>query len=545
MDFRSFILISLAIPLAAFADSPEVLVNPQGLAQQDLSIRGSSYTGSGSSINGHNLKVPYSAHFNSELPVLDKILSSGDVHHGLDNVSGHLIGTAAYHTQPLKVTSEVSAAIGTKEHYQASTFGSSENIGGFIDWEKVRKVDYDANDLERLSAGAFVQFVHNDWLFDILTASQTKEFDAQGYYGVLSTVYAEERTDDGLLFASASKGDLDDAFFRASASYREFDDQYRIPSSAFANDVLSRYGSAVLEGRTLEIQHLVLNLRGDLEHERVSGDISSHDRTRGSILIMPEARFEKVVLKAGLNSIFQTSESAEWLPSAGIDWLATDNSSIYASYTETVQKPDYQTLYYTDPFRAGNAGLGQQKSQNTELGFHQFLSASLDWRIAGFFRQVENTMDWTQAAANGIWTATDLGTLNMGGIDIAVNYNASEKLQLRAYYQWLEKESVDVYAGLYELDYPDHLLNLSAYWKFLKEFAVEFAQTTRYQTSNKVRTSSDFGASASLGLHYFPRYANNVRLSFLVDNLWGTNFQAIPGLKPRPTTVATGIAVTW
>jgi len=530
---------------SGLATQPDVLANPQGLAQQDLSIRGSSYTGAGTSINGHNLKVPYSAHFNAELPVLGNMISSGAAQYGPNNTSGHLIGTKTYNLPMLGIVSEISSAIGTKEHYKATTFGSSENISGFIDWEKARKIDYDENHLERVSGGAFVQFTQNDWLFDILTASQTKEFDAQGYYGIPSTTYAEERTHDGLLFASASKGDLDDAFFRASASYREFDDQYRIPSSFYANDVLSRYGSTVLEGRTMEIQHISLNLRGDLEHERVSGDIGSHDRTRGSILIFPEARFERVTLKAGLNSVFQTDESAEWLPVAGIDWHASDNSSVYASYSESVQQPDYQTLYYTGPFRTGNALQGQQKSQSTELGFHQFLSASLDWRIAGFFRQVENAMDWTQTAPGGTWTATDLGTLNVGGVDASINYVASEDLIIKAYYQWLEKESVDVYAGLYELDYPEHLLNLSAYWKFLNEFAVEFSQTTRYQSSHEVRSSSDFGASASLGLHYFPRYANNVRLSFLVDNLWGTNFQAIPGLKPRPTTVSTGIAVSW
>ena len=525
--------------------NPEILVNRQGLAQQDLSIRGGSYTGTGVSINGLNLKVPYSAHFNSELPMVGNLLSAPSTQTGLGNATGHLVGTAAYSTLPLEQKSQTSAGIGTREHYTASLFGSSENIGGFIDWEKSRTIDYENNDLDRLSGGAFVQFNQNDWLFDILTASQTKEFGAQGYYGIPSTVYAEERTDDNMLFFGATKGELDDAYFRTSASVREFDDQYRIPTSFFANDVLSRSGAIALEGRTMEIQHIALNLRGDLDHGRVSGDIGSHNRTRGSVLVMPEARFERITLKAGLNSVFQTSESAEWLPMAGIDWFATDNGTVYASYSETEQQPDYQTLYYADPYRTGNASLEQQRSQNAEVGFHQFLSADLDWHIGGFFRRLENASDWTQATASGIWTATDLGDLNVGGLDASINFQTSENLVLKAYYQWMAKDSVDVHAGLYELDYPEHMLNLSAYWRFLNEFAAEFAQTTRYQTSNNARSSNDFGAEASLGLHYFPRYANNVRLSFRVDNLWGTTFQAIPGLKPRPTTVFTGITVTW
>ena len=79
----------------------------------------------------------------------------------------------------------------------------------------------------------------------------------------------------------------------------------------------------------------------------------------------------------------------------------------------------------------------------------------------------------------------------------------------------------------------------------MPEFLLFAVQDLRYQTENSLRTSSDFGANASLGLHYVPRFAKNVRLSFRVDNLWGSNFQAIPGLKQRPTTVFTGITVAW
>jgi hypothetical protein len=89
------------------------------------------------------------------------------------------------------------------------------------------------------------------------------------------------------------------------------------------------------------------------------------------------------------------------------------------------------------------------------------------------------------------------------------------------------------------------MLNLSVWWKFVNELAVEFAQTTRWQAPNNARTSDEFGADASAGLHYSPRYAKNVRLSFLVENLWGSDLQVIPGLEPRPTSVFAGINVNW
>lgn len=526
MRFGRIRLIGLIIPLAVLADSPDVLINRQGLAQHDVSIRGSSYTGAGISINGLNLRTPYSAHFNTELPFIGNLLSNPATQYGIGNASGHLIGTAAYTTLPQEQSGQAEVSAGTTDHYAAGISAFASGVGGFLGGETARQIDYDANDLDRYTGGAHLQHSANDWLIDLVGAGQQKEFGIQGYYGQDPTVYAEQKIEDTLIFLGATRGDLEDAYFRASTAWRQFDDVIT-GLTPLAHDVRSRFGAIMLEGRTMEIQHIALNLRGDVENEYADG----RDRTRGSLLLLPEVRMERFIVKAGLNSVFQTSESVDFLPLAGIDWLATDNSRVYAAYTESTQQPDYQTL-------ANNPLLQQQNSQTSELGFRQFLSASLDWRAAMFHRRLENASDWIGG------TATDLGSLNVSGVDSGIGFYPSEALILRAYYQWIHKDNNRT-DGFYELDYPEHLLNLSAYWQFLEEFALEFAQTTRWQTDNAARTSSDFGADASLGLHYDPRFAQNVRLSFRVDNLWGSNFQAIPGLKPRPTTFSTGITVAW
>lgn len=546
MALRRISLMGLILPMAVFAQNPEVLINPQGLARQDLSIRGSSYTGTGISINGINLKVPYSAHYTAELPVYGSLLSDPRARTGGDTVSGSLIGTSALRTQPLALQSMLNLGIGTEERYRASAFSSTDSFGGYIDWERAGHIDYDANDLDRLTAGAAAQVLQNDWQIDLLSAGQRKRNGAQGYYGIPANTFAEEQTDDVLLLASAVKGDMDGSFMRTGLNLREFEREYRIPDSVFERDTRSRYGSAMVEGRTLEIQNLALHVRADLEHERIRGDIGNHNRTRGSVLIRPEAHYERFTIKAGMNSVFQSDESAEWLPQAGIDFLATDNIKLYAACTETVQQPDFQTLYDSDPYHIANSDLPLVRARNTELGLHQFLSAQMDWRAAVFHRRMEGASDWVKAsAADTTWTAMDLGTLDVIGIDAKITYLASDNLNLQLYYQWIEKDEYDVYAGLYELDYPEHLLAMSGFWQVTPEFRMSASQVLRYQPDSNIRTGNDFGSFASLGLQYAPRFAKNVRLSLLVENLWGSNFQPIPGLKPRPASFSTGITVTW
>ena len=46
------------------------------------------------------------------------------------------MGTADHTIQPFASRSEAQLGLGSKERYQASLFGSSENLGGFIDGEK-------------------------------------------------------------------------------------------------------------------------------------------------------------------------------------------------------------------------------------------------------------------------------------------------------------------------------------------------------------------------------------------------------------------------
>ena len=133
--------------------------------------------------------------------------------------------------------------------------------------------------------------------------------------------------------------------------------------------------------------------------------------------------------------------------------------------------------------------------------------------------------------------------MDVGGIEAELTFYPSDTLELKTFYQWITKDDYDFYAGLYETDYPEHLLAVSGQWRPSAEIRVFASQSLRYQTDNSVREHRDFGPNASLGLHWFPRFAHNTRLSFLVDNLWGTDFQPLPGLKAPKRTVSTAVSI--
>ncbi|MBN2163525.1 MAG: TonB-dependent receptor [Pontiellaceae bacterium] len=538
-------LLSLLLPLAAIAENPEILIMQQGLARQDLSIRGSSGSGAGISINGIDLATPYSSRFNGSLPIYGPLLATPGSHTNPEQ-SGHLIGTAAFQTEPLAEQSSIALGMGSDERYRISSFGSSTNVGGFVDWEKARNIDYEANDMERITGGAVARFYLRDWRFDILSASESKIYGAQGHDGIPANVYAEQETDDTLVLGSAVKGDLNGSYLRAGALFRAFDSDYLLPTAGFRNEVRSRQGSLMAEGRTLEIQNISLFLQGKLMHERTSGDLGGYQRTRGSVLILPEFRYDRIAFQAGLNAVFLTDEAAEWLPQAKMELSVTDNAVLYAAYTERVQQPDFQLLYGADPYHTADSSLSLQHVRSIEAGLHQFLSARMDWRAAVFHRRQENAWDWIKTAVTDTaWRAADLGTLDVSGFEAKLNYDAAGQLRAELFYQWIAKDDPAVYAGLYELDYPEHYAAAILRWQATPEIELTASQALRSQSENAVRTGTDLGTEASLGLQYAPAFTQNIRLSLLVENLWDSDFQPSPGLQSRPRSVSTGITVTW
>lgn len=536
---KLFHCIPLLLALLATAPAEEASILPlsveitaEGLAREILSYRGSAPAGTGVSLNGLTVRVPWSTVHHAELPLPTNWFVEPTLKTGLDNWTSHPIAAIALQSAEQSDHLRTSALLGTQEHYTANLSAAHAGAAVFAAWEKARRIDHAANGLDQQTGSIAFQHFVNDWQIDLLAGHAHREYGVQGYRGAPPAQYAEAQTADTLLLFSAIKGELDYAFLRTGIALREFEDRLLVPAIATDQTVRSRYATIALEGRTLEVQHLALNLRADLEHERADGDLRANDhRTRAAIHLSPEARFDRFTLRAGLATVLLSNEATELLPEAGIGLRLGDNSTLFATGSAGVRQPDYETLDALP-----NQPL--QKVRNSEICFHQFASASLDWRAAVFHRRIENATDQIGG------TSVDLGHLEVSGIDASIHYRPSDRLVLQMYYQWLHKENAPL-GGLYETDFPEHLLAFAGTWHSSDRWSVALRQQLRLQTDNPARSGPNFGADATLGLHYRPRSAKNVRLSFLVENLFGSNFQPFPGLKPRPTSFSTSLHIAW
>ncbi len=540
--------------------TPGVVLNSQGGSQNDLSVRGSSFSGAGLSLGGLTLRNPQTEHFHAELPLPAGMLSRPSVQTGLSNQGGHLVGTVNFDLLPMVGKRQVEMGFGSDHRDWQSILVQQMltdefGIGVFAGRESASGVDYDDNDYDREYVGAHLQHRTDDTQVDFIVAHQEKEFGARGYYGANPAWGPpSEETEDTLIYLSARKGDLNADYLRGGLSWHEFRDSYFVPTGTYWNRHRSRTSSLFLDGRTLEVNGWALGWRADVDEERVASDglrggLGNHHRTRGGISLLPQWKGDRLKIIVGARGEFFTDESSELLPQLGLEYLLSDNLTLFASYSESVRLPSYTELNYNSPGSFGNTGLGPQKSAQTELGLKGIPCETMDWKTSIFHRRSKNTIDWMKATAAGRWNATDIGTLDIYGLETQLGWYPAQNIEMQFSYTWIYKdqEASDFggYASRYALDYPEHLAQASLLWRPFQSLELGTTQTLRYQTDNKVRVNGDFGADSSFVVRYTPPCANYATVSLLLNNAWDDDFQSLPGQRTPERYVGISLTFDW
>ncbi len=534
---------------------PGVVLNSQGGSQNDLSVRGSSFSGAGLSLGGQTLRNPQTEHFNAELPLPAALLSRPSVLTGLDNQGGHLTGTVNFDLLPITGKKQVETGFGADHRDWQSVLLQHRltkelGLGLFAGRESAEGVDYKDNDYDREYVGGHLQHRTDDTQIDLIAAHQKKEFGARGYYGVPATRAANEKTEDNLVYLAARQGDLNADYLRGGVSWHEFEDDYYIPSYPYENHTRSQISSAFFDGRTMEVNGWALGWRADADEERIdSTKLGDHHRTHGGILLLPQWSGDRLKVTAGARSDLFTGESPYFLPQAGMDYQLSDNLTAFTSYTETVRRPSYTELYYLSPASTGDPTLQPQTEKQTEVGFKGIPSEFMDWKITAFYRRSGNTVDWMTAKTPINWKASDIGDLDIYGTETRFGWYPSKTVEMQFAYTWIykDKEAADLgwYASRYALDYPEHLAQASLLWRPIKPIEIGTVQALRYQTDNNVRKNGQFGADSSFVVRFTPPKADYATLAFLLNNAWDDEFQTFPGQRQPERFAGVSLTLTW
>lgn len=112
----------------SFKQNPRLQLRSQGssMAQNDLQIMGSSFSGAGLAINGLALQHPQTAHFLTELPLQAAFFTKPTVYTGSPknlNTTGHLVGTVDLSLAPVSTGGLAELGISENGGDRQSVFG--------------------------------------------------------------------------------------------------------------------------------------------------------------------------------------------------------------------------------------------------------------------------------------------------------------------------------------------------------------------------------------------------------------------------------------
>ncbi len=569
---------TFAMPVTVLRYEPRVDVQARNLAeaQADIAIRGGTFENTGFKAGALQLYDPQTGHYFAEIPVAATMLGSPRVHTGAEHAASGWNATAgsiAYAWLPVRSGGYASAGFGGNDfqrgEFYAAHAGLLEMAGRRVSADvSVAHSSSDGTiplgDHEFTRYNARVQLADATSQTDFVAGYQSKFFGWPNLYTPFNSPESENLKTTLLAFNHHVR-QADGGHFQAGAYYRRNRDDYdfnrytEAGKDPFFAHTTWVYGASI-EGRAPFGDQLAVTYRaGYIADELTSTALTfGRFRTRSHVSagVFPEWRWRDaagpvwtVTAGAAFDDTNRDGSSVSPTLSVTGDYTSGALRRVRAGYAKSTQVPTYTALNSATAaglFR-GNPNLGRSASHELEVGASGTW-AGWDAEAAVFFRRDDRLVDWTFArgvtarTANAVDMDTTgvefFGRRTFGPVDLVLGY------------AWLHKNSdygtAAVDASFYALNFPKHRLTAAIIARLGYGFELRMDNDLRIQEDNLLRVrGGDEAILSSLALFWRPPLARSLRLSLQVDNLWDSDFQAVPAVPASRRQVAVGVTCFW
>jgi hypothetical protein len=570
---------SYPTPVTALRFEPLVDVQARNFAedQADVAIRGGIFENTGFRIGGVSLYDPQTGHYFAEIPVAPAMLTAPRVLTGIDNALDEFnaaVGTVAYDWRRVQAQGEMTAAAGQYQSYRVSLYEgvvSPTPVAGCTlasDAEVSRStsdgsVPFGDHRFQRYNVR--LQLAGGDAQTDLFYGYQAKFFGWPNLY----TPFGSDETEnlETVLVALNHRRQWDaDDWLEAGVFWRRNKDDYAFDRFAPLGPVHPFQHTTWADGAAVsghaDFGAFALGYDGGVLFD----DLKStslifgrfHTRSYAKFGVMPEKTWtladqRRLTLRAGATYDDTNRDSAAVSPLVEIALAQAgpggDSRRLYLSYAQSTQVPTYTALNSSPSaglFR-GNPNLGRSVSHNVELGYER-AQGLWQWHSAVFYRRDDQLVDWT--FQNGVIART-ANPVNLGTVGAeAVARWSLPRVAVTLGYTFLHKNSdygtATVDGSFYALNFPQHRLTGAIVARLGGGLELRMDNEARIQEANPLRTiGGNRAVISSLGLFYRPPAASNFEVSLQVDNLWDSDFQAVPAVPAARRQISAGLTSRW
>jgi hypothetical protein len=564
---------TFATPVSGLRYDPLVDIEPRNMAeaQADVTIRGDTFENTGIEVGALSIFDPQTGHYLMELPIAPVMLGAPEVQTGAAfaaqsmNATG---GAVAYGWKPVGTGGFASGAVGDdglerEEVYQGFAGTGASHFAADADWaHSSGNGTVPFGDFHFDRADARVEYVTAGSLTDLFAGYQASFFGWPNLY----TPFDSDETENlqTVLVAANSRANLGQGqFVEAGAFYRRNKDDYAFDRFAPLGPVHpyqhTTWEYGVAGGGRQEVGVVYLNYHAEETTDALQSTSliygPYHSRTLRKIALVPEEDWAApgglVILKAGASYDDSNRSSAAVSPIAELarTWTSGGLQRVYGSYSETTEMPSYTALDSspTAGLFLGNPNLGRETSRDTEAGLG---GALWGWtgKAAVFYRRDENLVDWTYTngvfgrSANPVNIETEgfelEGRQTWGLVTVVVGYTALAKSA--------DYANADITASFYALNYARQRLTAALTLQLTENLELRLDNAARIQEPDSLRTQGGNDALlSSLGLYWHPASVRRLEFSLLVDNLWDSAFQSVPGVPASRRQLSLGASYGW
>ncbi|WP_299177036.1 TonB-dependent siderophore receptor [uncultured Chryseobacterium sp.] len=232
----------------------------------------------------------------------------------------------------------------------------------------------------------------------------------------------------------------------------------------------------------------------------------------------------KLNISPGISWANYSKEGNFFYPGLDVGYSFDAHHKVYGNVAKVSRVPTFTDLYYSSKTEQGNAELVPENAVSAEIGY-QFRNAKLLAKISGFMRNSDNSIDWVKnSLQDPIWYAQNVGKIDTKGMEIELNYKASDWLRGSAGYTYLDtslKESNET-VSRYVLDNLKHQFIAKLETKFLHFFTNELV----YRYNERVNLGSYNLLDEKISF-----VKNNFSVYALINNITNTKYTETFGVQ--------------
>ncbi len=227
-------------------------------------------------------------------------------------------------------------------------------------------------------------------------------------------------------------------------------------------------------------------------------------------------------------------------PRVGVSLFPTETTTVRLSAGKSFRAPTLNERFWpADFFTEGNPNLDPETAWEFELGVDQKLGRSGTIRIAGFMRQAEDLIQWSEGT-DFIWRPTNIAKSRTWGAEASAEFRLHQSVLWGANYTYLRPK--DRESGDYLLNIPHHqgssFVQFGPFWDTSLRLTGRYA---RYYKDPSRRHPSYMVFDASLSRPFVLPNGLELELQVAAQNIFDKDYEINKEYPMPPAEIQVGL----